>query len=234
MQLERPPVRDAQLSRAQQRQLDRLGHLIARSPHGLVSRRDRDVVRAVHIAEAIAMERLMRAGPGSRWLDLGTGGGLPGLALAVIRPDVTWTLLDASTKKIESVRAFAAELGVENVTALAGRAEALAHRPELRGWYAGVVSRAVAPLAVLTELARGFLADHAALVAVKGSGWAAELADAGTALEILGFIDPQAVEVPATERPTWLVRMRAQGPVPPGFPRRDGVPRAKPLGRPQG
>ncbi|MDP8971126.1 MAG: class I SAM-dependent methyltransferase [Actinomycetota bacterium] len=182
----------------------------------------------------MAIEPLLGARPGSRWLDLGTGGGLPGLALAVIRPDVTWTLVDATAKKIESVRAFAAELGLENVTALAGRAETLAHRPELRGRYGGVVSRAVAPLGVLAELARGFLVDQGVLLAVKGPRWSAELRDARAALEILGFVEPQAVEVPTTERPTWLVTMRAQGPVPPGFPRRDGVPRAKPLGRPRG
>ncbi|HWB71009.1 MAG TPA: hypothetical protein VG452_02245, partial [Egibacteraceae bacterium] len=96
-----------------------------------------------------------------------------------------------------------------------------------------VVSRGVGPLAVLVELARGFLDEGARLAAVKGPRWAQELEEARPAMRILGLGEARAVAVPTTVRPTWVVSMRAKGPIPAGFPRRDGLPRSKPLGRPQ-
>lgn len=220
------------LSATQLRELDRLAQLIAGSPHALVSRRDRAKVRDVHVEEALAVEPLLGAEGGTRWLDLGTGAGLPGLVLATVRPDVHWTLVDATAKKVEAVRAFALDLDLRNVRAVAGRAETLAHQPLWRERFAGVVSRGVGPLTVLAELARGFLDQGALLAAVKGPRWPQELEEARFAMRVLGLGDVRATAVPSTVRPTWVVSMRATGPIPADFPRRDGLPRSKPLGRP--
>jgi 16S rRNA (guanine527-N7)-methyltransferase len=214
----------------QQRTLTHLGELIAGSPHNLVSRRDRALVVDEHIPEAVAVATHLPMEPGARWLDLGTGGGLPGLVLAVLAPEVEWVLLDSTRKKIAAVREFADELGLRNVTAIAERAEVLARDAGHRGRYDGVVARAVAPLAVLCELARGFAAPGGLLVAVKGPAYDAELSGAASALRQLRWVDVHTERVTSTSRPTWVVRMRAEGAPPARYPRDVGVPRARPLG----
>jgi 16S rRNA (guanine527-N7)-methyltransferase len=214
----------------QQRLLDTLAGLISQSPHNLVSRRDRGLVASEHIPEAVAVAALLGAERGQRWMDLGTGGGLPGLVLAVLAPDVEWTLLDSTRKKIVVVEDFARQLGLANVHGLGERAEVSARDPLHRGVYDGVVARAVAPLAVLVELARGFVRDGGLLVAVKGPGHVEELDVAAAAMAALRWRLLGVERVTSTPRPTWLVRMRAEGDPPPRYPRPVGVPRATPIG----
>lgn len=210
-------------------QLTRLAQLIAESPHNLVSRGDRPRVATAHVPEAVAIADLLGAQDGARWMDLGTGGGLPGLALAVVRPDVRWTLLDATAKKARAVAEFAEQLGLENVAVACARAEDAGRDPAHRGRYDGVVARAVAPLQVLTELARGFVGHGGLLAAVKGPAWETELADAAHAMRVLGWELVDTPRVTSAVRPTWLVRMTATGEPPKGFPRTTGVPRSAPL-----
>ena len=210
--------------------LDRLAALIASSPHNLVGARDREHVRERHIDEAAALLPLLHLRQGERWLDLGTGGGLPGLALAILRPATSWTLLDATRKKVVEVQRFIDELHVPNARAVWGRAEDLAHADEHRGVYDGVVSRAVGPLPVVMELARGFLHDGGRLAAIKGPAVKAELDQAKAARKALRLhaINSRPVRDPG--RSTLVVTMRAQGPPPARYPRRVGEPAAAPLG----
>lgn len=211
--------------------LERLALLIAESPHNLVSARDRDPtrLRATHLEEAVAVGRVLPVAGEQHWLDLGTGGGLPGLVLAMCFPEARWTLVDAVGKKARAVQEFARALELDNVSVVAGRAEALARDEELRARFDGVVARAVAPLVVLVELARGFVRPGGLLAAVKGPGWESELAEARRAIRALGWGAPHSERVSPTVRPTWLVRMRAAGPLAPAVPRRPGVPQRHPM-----
>lgn len=209
-----------------------LADLIAGSPHNLVSRGERGALLDGHIPEALALLPHLPLEQGGRWLDLGTGGGLPGLALAIATPQVEWVLLDSTRKKVTAVTQFAAALGLANVTTVVARAEDAAHDPALRGAHDGVVARAVAPLPTLVELARGFVRAGGMLGAVKGPAWSVELSSAARALEELRWVGAGAVHITSAERPTWLVRMRAEGPPPRGYPRRTGVPRQDPIGGP--
>jgi 16S rRNA (guanine527-N7)-methyltransferase len=180
-----------------------------------------------HIVECDAVAaRLMPAG---RWMDLGTGGGLPGLVLAYRHHEVEWVLVDATAKKVAAVREFAEILELDNVTVVQGRAESLAQAPEHRGRYQGVVARAVAQLPVLLELSRGFLAPEGRLVAMKGPNWEAEMERAEVALRVLRYRDVHSEDLGVPDRSSWLVTMRADGPPPPGYPRRDGIPKQQPL-----
>lgn len=210
--------------------LDRLAELIASSPHNLVSRGDRDRVRPVHVEESRAVGEILAPAPGASWVDLGTGGGLPGLVLALCYPATTWTLIDGIAKKVAAVSMFADALQLENVHAIPGRAEELAWHPEHRGVYDGLVSRAVAPLAVLLELSRGFLRDGGMLAAIKGPRVEQEMASAEAARRSLALGPFHRRSLAGGDRATTVVTMLAQGPPPRRYPRRTGVPAAAPLG----
>lgn len=198
--------------------LDRLATLIADAPVNLVSRGDRTSVRSVHVDECVAVAQQMRLTNGSSWMDLGTGGGLPGLVLAASFPTVQWTLLDARAKKLAQVRRFADNLGLQNVTTVHARAEELALDPRHRGRYAGVVSRAVGPLAPTVALCRGFVEDGE-IVAIRGPKASAEAESLVQWCEDLGVTLPTVEPISGTMRPTWLVRLRGRGPAPARFPR---------------
>ena len=226
--------------------LDRLATLIATSPHNLVSRGERERIASVHLPECLAVARALPLAAGQRWMDLGTGGGLPGLVCAIVHPQVHWVLVDATAKKARAVAAFAEELGLERVHVVAARAEVLARDPDHREGYDGVVARAVAGLPALAELARGFLRHDRPLIAIKGSGWREEVEAAGGALRQLRYARPEVTELLAAPegtdssdvpgsaaRPVVLVSIRAVGSAPPRYPRPDGVPQSRPLGGPR-
>src|SRR5680860_1572416 len=93
----------------------------------------------------------------------------------------------------------------------------------------GVVARAVAPLAVLAELARGFIRDGGILAALKGPAWQDEVTAAATALSVLRYGRVHSEALPSPVRSTWLVTIPTEGSPPEGYPRRNGIPRTDPL-----
>lgn len=223
------------VSRATQvrERLDHLTHLIASSPHNLVSARDRGMLASLHIPECEAIIEALPAGDGDHWIDLGTGGGLPGLVGAILRPHVGWTLIDARTKKVDAVAEFIADLGLSNARAVSGRAETLARDEEYRGLYDGVVSRAVARLDIVAELARGFLRPRGRLAVVKGASVDQERGYFQRASGRLRLREMHTEPIEFGDRDTVIVSMAAMGAPPRGIPRRDGVPQASPLGGPR-
>ncbi|MFN8049868.1 MAG: RsmG family class I SAM-dependent methyltransferase [Acidimicrobiales bacterium] len=109
-----------------------------------------------HLAHAQGFVQL--AATAERLLDLGSGGGVPGLVIAVSVPDVHITLLDANERRVAFLRSAVRELGVEErVTVELGRAENLAWTPHLRGRFDMVVARSFGAPAVTAECAAGFL-----------------------------------------------------------------------------
>jgi 16S rRNA (guanine527-N7)-methyltransferase len=103
----------------------------------VISRKDMDAFEERHILHSLAIFKAMPFAPGSRILDVGTGGGFPGIPLAIACPDVEFVLCDSIGKKIKVVRAVVEELQLKNVTVHHGRAE------EISGRFDFVVSRAV-------------------------------------------------------------------------------------------
>ena len=116
----------------------------------LISRRDQENVWFAHMLHSVSPWFFVDLAPGLRVLDLGTGGGLPGIPLAVLRPDLKLTLLDSIRKKVDAVRQMAGELGLTNVDAVVGRAEEIGREASHRHSYDVVVARAVARLTDLT------------------------------------------------------------------------------------
>ncbi len=118
-------------------------------------------------------------------IDVGCGAGFPTLPLAILRPDLKITALDATEKKIRFVSETAKLLGLENVTAMSGRAEELALTPEWRESFDFATARAVASLPVLCELTLPFVKVGGQLVAMKAKEAMSELESSKHAISVL-------------------------------------------------
>ncbi len=123
---------------------------------------------------------------GARLLDVGSGAGFPGLALALLLPGLSVTLLDSQEKRVGFLEDAARALGLSGVRAVHGRAEELAHDPDWREGFDLVTARAVAALPTLAELCLPFVRVGGRFLAMKGPDPARELADAERAIAELG------------------------------------------------
>lgn len=165
-----------------------------------------------------------------RVFDLGTGAGFPTLPLAIVYP-LNFVAMDATRKKVEHVAWAAQQTGLDNVTTLVGRAEALGRDPAHREQYQRVVTRAVAALPILAELALPLLEVGGLLIAQKGPITAEELQAGGAAASALGgeVVATERFNLPLLGDPRSLVVVRKVKPTPAKYPRREGVPNKEPL-----
>ena len=131
------------------------------SVYNLTAIRDPDKMVSNHLLDSLAVTSLLPTVP---ILDVGAGAGLPGIPLAIARPEVGVTLVDSSQKKAAFMQQAAAELGLANVTALHQRVEAW--RPATR--FPAIISRAFAELTDFLRLTRHLLAPGGAFYAMKG------------------------------------------------------------------
>ena len=159
----------------------------------------------------------------TRVIDIGSGGGLPAIPLAVAMPQVEFTLLEANDRKCAFLEHVAATLNLTNVVVAAGRAEELGHRPTLREQFDRAISRAAARPEVLLELALPFVRTGGDLVAQVSPLDPLVLEPAA---RLLGGGTPR-LEHPARGHALLVVPKVA--PTPTRFPRRTGVPGHKPL-----
>jgi 16S rRNA (guanine(527)-N(7))-methyltransferase RsmG len=126
----------------------------------LISRRDEEAIWSAHILHSLSILLKLQIPRGSVVLDLGTGGGLPGLPLKIARPDLQLTLLDSTQKKINVVKEIARSLKLENVNAVWGRAEDLGRQALCARNFDIVVARAVASLKDLVHWSAPFLKEQ--------------------------------------------------------------------------
>lgn len=156
--------------------------------------------------------------PSARVADLGSGGGVPAIPLAIARPDVRFTLIESTQKKATFLTDAAAALGLANVTVRAERAEAVAAGP-LHGGFDVVTARAVGKLSVLVPLAAPLLFKNGLCLFIKGQRADEELVEAQRELARHRLTHQQTVATPTGR----VVILRAEGAAAP--PHRAPLPR---------
>jgi 16S rRNA (guanine527-N7)-methyltransferase len=164
-------------------------------------------------------------------LDVGSGAGLPGVPLAIARPDIQVTLLDSSMKRTAFMRDVIARVGLKNAEVVCARAEDAGREPSLRERFGCVVARAVAPLPTLVEYALPFLRTGGIFIAQRGPKAEEEAASSSFAIaELNGRLkEVMKVEVPLLPAERYLAVIEKTGPTPARYPRRNGVPLKRPL-----
>lgn len=142
----------------------------------VISRKDTDSLYEKHILHSLGIAKVMAFADNTKVLDIGTGGGFPGIPLAILFPNAQFTLVDSIGKKINVVKGVAESLGLKNVTAHHMRAE------QLKEKFHFVVSRAVTQMPVFLTWLRGkfekeqFNPKHNGVLYLKGGDLAEELA----------------------------------------------------------
>ena len=166
-----------------------------------------------------------------RIIDVGTGAGFPGIPLLIAFPDVHISLLEATAKKSRFLKHIVERLGIKNAEIITGRAEDIGHQANYREAFDIVLSRAVAPLAVLVELTLPFCRTGGCAIAQKKGDITQEISEATNAINILGGEFKNTIDIDLNEFTDQrrLVVIEKNHETPSKYPRRPGIPAKRPL-----
>ncbi len=196
----------------------------------LLSSGDINKLESKHFVDCQAVLDIWKAEDGDMIIDLGTGGGLPGLVLALAEKKMDFSLLDSTEKKIKAIKSMVKELGLKNVKTLLGRCEVFAQNPKSREKFDIATSRALAPLPTLLELAAGFIKPDGYFYAWKGENHKEELILSENAMKVLGMKLLKVHKYKMPEKQTrYILEFQKVGKLNNMYPRKDGVPLKSPL-----
>jgi 16S rRNA (guanine527-N7)-methyltransferase len=200
----------------------------------VIGTKDVDRILMDHILDSLSCylhEPLFRAG---RLADVGSGGGLPGIPIKIMRPDLATTLVESRGKKATFLRHVVDGLSLKGVEVANARVEDLGRTRKHRGAYDAVTCKAVARLSVVAEYCVPLLATGGCAIAMKGRLEPEELAEGNRALDALGAKVTETTRVPMLpevgEKERNLVILEKTRETPARYPRRPGIVTKRPLG----
>ena len=197
----------------------------------LIAEAPDDEILDRHFTDSLTVLKTGLVPEGARWSDVGTGAGFPGLPIALARPDITVTLMDAQQKRLNFLQAVIDETGISNACTVHARAEEGARNPGYREQFDIASARAVAPLNTLTEYLLPFVKIGGTALCWKGPAIRDELEAGRRAAHLLGG----RLEMPVTcriEGRDWehiILPIRKTEKTAAAYPRKAGMPKAKPL-----
>jgi 16S rRNA (guanine527-N7)-methyltransferase len=191
---------------------------------------------SLSIYELAEFREAISSGRELRIVDVGTGGGFPGVPIKIVNPQVSLTLVDSSRKKVQFLEHLIGALGLRGVEVIWGRAEEVARRGEHREQYDWVLARALAEFPVLAEYLIPFCRVGGYVVAYKGPKIFQELEISSEAISALGgkVLRLHQVQASALGGSRYLLLIAKESPTPPLYPRRPGIPAKRPLGLKKG
>lgn len=166
-----------------------------------------------------------------RIIDVGTGGGFPGIPLALAAPDKEFVLMDSLSKRIKIIKELCQRAEIRNVTAIHARAEDLARNREHRQRYDLCVSRAVANIATLSEYCLPLIKKGGWFLAYKGPDTDEELKAGKKAIKLLGgqVMREEKADLKDFELNHKIIFIKKTGETPSKFPRKSGTPSKEPI-----
>ena len=184
-----------------------------------------------HFVDSLMIRELLEPKGGEYWLDLGTGAGFPGIPLKILYPELKLVLLDSLNKRVKFLQEVIELLGLKEITAVHGRAEEMARKPEYREQFDCCVSRAVANLASLSEYCLPFVRLGGCFVPYKSEKIQEEIKGAEKAVQVLGGrIEKQKeLYLPNSDIYRCLLLIRKEKPSPKKYPRKAGTPTKEPI-----
>ncbi len=195
---------------------------------------EHDEVQVKHFLDSLTPSLVLNShlSDGGSLLDVGAGGGFPGIPLKILYPEVHLTLLESVGKKCTFLEHIISVLDLDNTHIHTGRAEDAALKPHLRESFDMVVSRGVAPMRILMELTVPYCKQGGKTVVLKKGEIQPEVNSSIHAMEVLGakLGNIRSIKgVDGLEDDRVLVVVDKTGPTPAKFPRRPGMPQKHPL-----
>lgn len=224
---------DFELSNSQIDQFDQLTDILLdwNQRMNLTAIKDPDEIMIKHHLDSLTLIKVVPTFDNLKLIDVGTGAGFPGLALAITVPKLHVTFLDSTGKKLKFIDHVGQALNLNNIETLHARAEDAGRDKYHRETYDIVTARAVARMPALMEYTLPLAKLEGQVIAMKGGTAYDETNSAAKAIDTLGgeLFSIEEINLPTIENPRYLVIVDKLDPTPKQYPRSAGIPTREPI-----